>query len=109
MLRAMKLGLAIGGLATLSACGYVDKYEEAVYDEEPRYCYQQLGSIECFREPVHRDAARLVNYYGPHPSRYDTPSPPDRLEPAAPPPVAYYVRDEELIPDDSVVYPANSD
>lgn len=107
MKRAVKLGTVIGGLVALSACGYVDKYEEAVYDEEPRYCYRQLGSIQCFSEPVHRDAARLVNYYGPHPSRYDTPSPPDRLEPAAPRPVAFYVRDEEPIPDDSTVHPTN--
>ncbi|WP_417819875.1 hypothetical protein [Terasakiella sp.] len=106
MLQRLKLGWIIGGLLSLSACGYVDKYEEAVYEEEPRYCYQQLGSVKCFSEPVHRDAARLVNYYGPHPNRYDTPSPPDRLESVAPPPVAFYVRDEEPIPDDSTVHPA---
>jgi hypothetical protein len=28
------------------------------------------------------------------------------LEPVAPPPVAFYVRDEEPIPDDSTVHPA---
>jgi hypothetical protein len=103
---AIKLGLAIASATVLSACGYVDKYEEAVYEMEPRYCYKQLGGIQCYREPVHRDAERLVNYYGPHPSRYDTPSPPDRLEPTAPPPVAFYVRDEEPLPDDSTVHPA---
>ncbi len=106
MIRAMKLGLIIGGIAGLSACGYVDKYEEAVYEWEPRYCYKQLGSVQCFREPVHRDAARLVNYYGPHPNRYDAPSSPDRLESVAPRPVSFYVMDEEPIPDDSTVHPA---
>ncbi len=109
MLRALKQGMVIGGLTLLTACGYVDKYEEAVYDLEPRYCYQQLGSVQCFNEPVHRDAARLVNYYGPHPSRFDTPSPPDRLEPAPPRPVAFYVKDKEPIPDDSTVYTVGED
>lgn len=104
MQKTLKHGLMIGCLLGLSACGYISPYEEAVYDEAPRYCYRQLGGIECFSEPVHRDAARLVNYYGPHPSRFNTPSPPNRLEPAAPPPVTYYVRDPDPVPDDSTVH-----
>jgi len=107
MNNAIKIGLSIASLSILSACGYVDKYEEAVYEMEPQYCYQQLGSVQCYREPVHRDAARLVNYYGPHPSRYDMPSPPDRLEPTAPSPVAFYVMDDDLIPDDAPKHKAN--
>jgi hypothetical protein len=107
MMKLLKLTGIIGAFAGLSACGYVDAYEEAVYDWEPRYCYNQLGSVQCFSEPVHRDAQRLVNYYGPHPSRFDTPSPPERLDPVAPPPVAFYVKDEDPLPDDSTVHPAN--
>lgn len=106
MNNTIKRGLIICSLSALSACGYVDTYEEAVYDLEPTYCYQQLGSVQCYREPVHRDATRLVNYYGPHPSRYDMPTPPDRLEASAPPPVSFYVRDVESIPNDATVYPA---
>lgn len=106
MKRAIRNGGCLIGLLVLSACGYVDAYEEAVYEEEPRYCYRQLGGIQCFAQPVHRDAARLVNYYGPHPSRFETPSTPKRLEPAAPRPVSYYAMDEEPVPDDTTLHPA---
>lgn len=99
--------LALIALATLSACGYKDAYEEAVYDLEPRYCYQQLGSVVCHDTPHHRDSARLVNYFGPHPDRYDQPEPRPRRESIAPKPVDYYSQDLEPIPDDSTVHPAN--
>ncbi|WP_417789293.1 hypothetical protein [Terasakiella pusilla] len=84
MQKTLKHSLILASLLGLSACGYVDPYEEAVYDQDPRYCYRQLGGIECFSEPVHRDAARLVSYYGRHPSRVNTPSPPNPVEPARP-------------------------
>ncbi len=60
----------------LSACGYVSEYEKAVYDFEPAYCYKSLAGIECYKEPYHRDERRLVNYFGPAPSRYDPPEDP---------------------------------
>lgn len=90
----MGLAAALG----LSACGHVDQYEEAVYDLEPTYCYQSLGKVQCYNEPNHRDQFRLVNYYGPHPSRFDVPEP--RPAPAlqAPPAVNYWVKDPEPIP-----------
>ncbi len=91
---------AVGAL--MGACGYVSAYEEAVYDLEPIYCYQSIGQsisgVECYKTPKHRDERRLVNYYGPHPSRYDRPeAPPPTL--SAPPSVDFYVRDPEPIPE----------
>ena len=66
----------LGAILCISGgCGYVDTYEEAVYDEEPIYCYQSLAGIECFEEPNHRDKRRIVNYYGPHPKKYRAPEP----------------------------------
>ena len=104
----IKSSLALcAALFALSACGYKDAYEEAVYNEDPRYCYQQLGGISCYSEPSHRDAARLVNYFGPHPERYDHPEPPSRLESVAPPPIAFYSRDMDPVPLDSTLHPAN--
>lgn len=98
----LKSTLALGAaLFALSACGYKDAYEEAVYNEDPRYCYQQLGGISCYSTPSHQDAARLINYFGPHPDRYDPPAPLPRRESVAPAPVAYYSLDEETIPTDA--------
>lgn len=75
-------------LLSLAACNsYESEYEKGVYDYEPLYCYQSLGGVDCHREPHHRDAARLVNYYGPGPSKYDPPEPPER-SPLQPPPQA---------------------
>ncbi len=78
---AMRNTLVLTAVAALvGACGYLSAYEEAVYDIEPVYCYQSLGQsvsgVECYKTPKHRDERRLVNYYGPHPSRYDRPEPP---------------------------------
>ncbi|MCZ6606621.1 MAG: hypothetical protein O7A64_02980 [Alphaproteobacteria bacterium] len=88
--------------ALVGACGYVSAYEEAVYDVEPVYCYQSIGQsvsgVECYKTPKHRDERRLVNYYGPHPSRYDRPEPPPPPTLAAPPAVDFFVRDPEPIP-----------
>jgi len=93
----MKL-LTLGLTAFLGACGYVNSYEEAVYDWEPIYCYKSIGGVECYREPFHRDERRLVNYFGPHPSRYDKPEPPEPAPIAAPPRINYWVKDPEPIP-----------
>ena len=43
----------------------------------PLNCYKSIGGVECFREPYHRDQRRLVNYFGPHPSRFEKPEPPE--------------------------------
>ena len=70
--------IATNGLAALlGACGYVSEYEKAVYDLEPTYCYKSIGKVDCYREPFHRDERRLVNYFGPHPSRFEKPEPPE--------------------------------
>lgn len=82
----------------LSACGYVDEYERHVTDWEPTYCYQSIGAVECYREPKHADSLRLVNYYGPHPSRYDAPEPLAEPNFKAPEMVNYWVKDPEPIP-----------
>ena len=97
----------IAAAALLGACGYVSEYERAVYDYEPTYCYKSLAGVQCFKSPNHRDERRLVNYFGPHPSRYERPAPPPpRLLP--PPPVDFYVRDAELIPSPAVPMKAAS-
>jgi len=90
---------AIGLSVALSACGYVDGYEEQVYDKEPVYCYKSLAATECFNEPYHRDKRRLVNYFGPHPSRYDAPPEPEAPNLQPPAAVDYWVKDPEPIPE----------
>lgn len=101
---AMRNTLVLSAVAALvGACGYVSAYEEAVYDLEPVYCYQSIGrsvsGVECYRTPKHRDERRLVNYYGPDPSRYDRPEPPPPPTLSAPPAVDFFVRDPEPIPE----------
>lgn len=95
-MRTFWLPLALS--ASLGACGYVDAYEEAVHDWEPTYCYQSIGTVACFREPYHRDARRLVNYFGPHPSRFDAPEPPPAAPHSPPRMVNYWVKDAEPVP-----------
>lgn len=85
----------VAAAVTLAACGYVDRYEEQVYDWDPVYCYESIGKVQCYREPYHRDQRRLVNYYGPHPSRYDAPPPPDRAELQPPEMIDTWVKDPE--------------
>jgi hypothetical protein len=75
-------------LHALGACtSYESAYEKGVYNYEPIYCYQTIGGVDCRREPDRRDAARLVNYYGPAPSKYD-PSRPPKESALRPPPDA---------------------
>lgn len=88
---------ALGAVFGLAACGYVDSYEEAVYDLEPRYCYQSIGKVVCFEEPYHRDKERLVSYTGPHPSRYDAPPEPPAPNLIAPPDTGVWVKDPEPV------------
>jgi hypothetical protein len=83
----------------LGGCGYVDAYEEAVYDREPVYCYQSLAAVQCFKEPQHTDRQRLVNYYGPHPSRADEPDAPEVPELQVPTEeIEKWVKDPEPVP-----------
>jgi hypothetical protein len=95
MLRTLTL---IAATALLGACGNVDRYEAGVYHYQPTYCYQSIGAVRCYRTPNHRDEKRLVNYYGPSPTRYDKPAPPPKRVLYAPPPVPFYVRDPEPVP-----------
>ncbi len=79
---------ALIALMYLAGCtSFESEYERGVYDYEPLYCYQTLGGVDCHRKPHHRDAARLVNYYGPAPSKYDAPEPPEASSPQPPPKV----------------------
>ena len=93
----LKRVFMLAGLLIVAACGYVDEYEEAVYDHQPVYCYQSIGKAVCFNEPYHRDADRLVNYYGPHPSRYDAPDAPEKLDLIAPVQTNVWVKDPEPV------------
>jgi hypothetical protein len=88
----------------LAACtSYESQYEKSVYHLEPIYCYQTIGAVDCRREPHARDTDRLVNYYGPAPSKHDPPDPP-RLSPLRPPPDGSgYWRDPEPIPGPAAV------
>lgn len=88
------LGLAVG----VAACGYTSAYEAQVHDWEPVYCYKTLAAVECEREPDRTRDARLVNYYGPDPSRTDKPELPAEVRSAPPQPVNYWVKDPEPIP-----------
>ncbi len=99
MKRILTTLTVIAPAALLAACGYVSEYEKGVYDYEPVYCYQSLAEIQCFEKPNHRDEKRLVNYYGPAPSRFDRPEPPAPATLHAPPAVDFYVRDREPIPE----------
>ena len=85
-------------VAGLSACGAVDKYESQVSDWEPVYCYQSLAAVQCYRQPKYSDQLRLVNYYGPHPGRYDAPPPLPEPNFKAPEMINYWVKDAEPIP-----------
>lgn len=88
----------LAAVVVLAACtDYVDRYEEHVYDREPLYCYDTIGEVQCYREPFHRDDRRLVNYFGPHPSRYDPPAPPRRAPLQPPPATADWVMDPEPV------------
>ncbi len=64
----------------------------------PLYCYQSIGAVQCFKAPRFRDQRRMVNYFGPSPTRFDQPEPPAKAHLDAPPAVDFYVRDPEPIP-----------
>lgn len=88
MSKAVK-SAALAAFAILAASGctsYESAYERTVYDAEPVYCYQSLGAVDCHRVPHRRDDARLVNYYGPAPSRTAPPKLPKAAKPQPPPP-----------------------
>lgn len=82
----------------LSACGYVSEYESHVHDMEPVYCYRTLGAIQCQATPDREADRRLVNYYGPDPSRTERAEKPPAVLPDPPPEVNYWVKDAEPIP-----------
>ena len=90
--------ILLTGLGFLGGCSYVDDYGTSVYKHKPIYCYQSLAGIECFKKPNHKDQRRLVNYYGPHPTSYDKPEPPDTPNLKAPKPINHWVKDPEPIP-----------
>jgi hypothetical protein len=86
----------VGTFLLTSGCtSYESAYERSVTDYEPVYCYQSLGGVTCHRQPNHRDARRLVNYYGPAPSKYEPAEPTELAELAAPPEGGTAVRDAE--------------
>ncbi|MFO1154865.1 MAG: hypothetical protein U1E42_14575 [Rhodospirillales bacterium] len=87
--------VAVATLLTGGCTSYESAYERSVTDYEPIYCYQSLGGVTCHRQPDHRDARRLVNYYGPAPSKYDAPNAPELAQLASPPKGGKVVRDAE--------------
>jgi hypothetical protein len=83
------LAAALVAISCLAACtSFESEYEKGVYDYEPLYCYQTLGGVDCHRKPHHRDATRLVNYYGPAPGKYKAPKPAEEKPLRAPPKVS---------------------
>jgi len=86
MLRTLTL---IAATALMGACSYVDRYEAGVYHYEPTYCYQSIGAVRCYRTSNHRDEKRLVNYYGPHPTRFEKPPAAEKSVHNAPLPVSF--------------------
>ncbi len=78
--RVVAAALSLGACTT-----YESAYEKSVYDAEPIYCYQSLGGTDCYRTANRRDDRRLVNYYGPAPSKYAAPDVPEVPDPQAPP------------------------
>lgn len=97
----MGCGRVLAGLllVILGACtSYESAYERTVYDYEPTYCYQTLAAVSCYRQPQPRDARRLVNYYGPAPSKYPQPEPADERELSPPPKSSRYAIDPEPDP-----------
>jgi len=93
-----KLLLSVGLAALLGACENAVRYEAAVRNWEPTYCYQTIGEAACYEVPYHRDERRLVSYFGPHPRRYEKPAPPPQAVPVPPAMINYWVKDPEPIP-----------
>ena len=89
----------MGLVVALSGCSFGDSYEKALHDLNPVYCYQTLAGVQCHSEPNHSAQRRLVNYFGLHPSRYDAPKSVPAAELNAPPPVPFWVRDPEPVPE----------
>lgn len=96
LLNKIIFGMII--IVGLAACGHVDEYERQVSDREPVYCYKSLAGTACYREPKHADERRLVNYFGPHPSRYEKPEAAPAPTYQAPEMVNYWVKDPEPVP-----------
>ncbi|MBL96117.1 MAG: hypothetical protein CFH06_01930 [Alphaproteobacteria bacterium MarineAlpha3_Bin5] len=83
----------------LSSCsGYVDRYEKHVEKRDQIYCYKSLAATTCYDEPYEVDDARLVNYFGPQPSRHERKSEEAVSQPVPPPSVSYWVKDPEPVP-----------
>ncbi|MEK9754834.1 MAG: hypothetical protein VW338_16690 [Rhodospirillaceae bacterium] len=82
----------------LGACADKSRYERAVENYEPVFCYQNLGGIVCHEKPNFADERRMVNYYGPAPKRYERPAPPPEQKLFAPEMVNYWVKDPEPLP-----------
>ncbi len=91
------LGVSLA-LLSLTACAQKSAYEAAVEDLEPRYCYKSLAGVTCYDKPYHRDAKRLVNYFGPAPQRYEQPAAAPKPQYFAPESVNYWVKDPEPVP-----------
>ena len=49
--NATRILALLAAASGLTACGYVDRYEAAVYDLDPRYCYRTLAGVECHDQP----------------------------------------------------------
>lgn len=92
----------------VAACSHDDPYAEGVAEYQPIYCYRVLTDIQCLRTPDREADSRLVNYYGPPPSRFEPPEKPPKPELSAPAPVDYWVKDPEPIPEPQVYLPVKS-
>ena len=96
---------AVAVLLFLGGCG--NPFDEIlsgrqVKDDNPVYCYQSLADVQCYGEPKYVDKNRIVNFYGPHPSRFGVPKPVIVPELKAPKPIERWVKDPEPIPQPAV-------
>lgn len=83
--RRRLLALAAILTTTAGCSGDESAYARAVADYEPVYCYRSLAAVTCHARPDPRDARRLVNFYGPAPSRYPAAASPKLATPGPPP------------------------
>jgi hypothetical protein len=95
--REIRIALLAVGL-TATACQPDRAYDKGVSEFEPVYCYQTLGTPDCYAEPIAQFRPSLINFYGPAPQKYDPPEPLEMQEPQAPPKIERYVRDAEPVP-----------
>lgn len=96
--RILTLAAIVPAFGLLGACAQKSAYEAGVEGYEPVYCYRSLAGVACHQKPNFTDERRMVNYYGPAPTRYERPAPPPEQKLFAPEMVNYWAKDPEPLP-----------